>query len=181
VVCKNLPGVSVSCLLPVIHEFADCFSKSSLYSFSSSPPNNPSKATKVFGSCKFFTQGRCTKGTACPFPHVVAPSAIEYHKNYEGVNLFDRTKNYPLGPCKFFIRGVCSKGSACPFPHPSQTPLADLNMTRIPCVFYSKGICKKGDSCTFSHDCHEPVSSSTNDILENPRTVSAPFYVWVSR
>ena len=43
--------------------------------------------------CSFFTQGKCTKGDACPFAHVSKK------------------------PCSFFAQGKCTKGEACPFSH----------------------------------------------------------------
>ena len=49
--------------------------------------------TVVKKPCSFFTQGKCTKGDACPFAHVSKK------------------------PCSFFAQGKCTKGEACPFSH----------------------------------------------------------------
>ena len=49
--------------------------------------------------CSFFQQGRCTKGTSCPFLHVKVP------------------KDLSVIPCVHFANGRCRNGDACPYAH----------------------------------------------------------------
>ncbi|PPJ53071.1 hypothetical protein CBER1_11951 [Cercospora berteroae] len=57
--------------------------------------------------CKFFLQGRCSKGAACAFTH---------DQDKASKNLDTRLAI----PCTFYLRGACSKGNACPFEHADQ-------------------------------------------------------------
>lgn len=36
----------------------------------------------VFGPCKFFVQGRCTKGETCPFPHIASSQSKPTHVDF---------------------------------------------------------------------------------------------------
>ncbi|KAJ5885301.1 hypothetical protein N7495_009811 [Penicillium taxi] len=63
-----------------------------------SPPNpNNNKNTKHV-PCKFFRQGACQAGPACPFLHST-DSAIDY------------------APCKYFVKGNCKFGIKCALAH----------------------------------------------------------------
>ena len=82
--------------------------------------------------CKFFAQGRCTKGDNCNFSHVMpgqgqgnAPKSTSF--NGGGWNQPQRNNNASGGssykpPCKFFAQGNCRFGDQCKFSHeiPSQ-------------------------------------------------------------
>ena len=120
--------------------------------------NGVSTTFKAFGPCKFFTQGKCIKGTACPFPHPITPPPLPVATN-------DQARNATFEPCRFFAQGRCTKGGHCPFFH-AQT--SDFAMTQIPCHFFLKGVCKNGDSCTFFHDSVPPgLLSSAVDTVWN--------------
>jgi len=96
-----------------------------------------------FRPCKFFEQGNCAKGAACPFPHIpldtkahtnpfdvpfkrpqplsrlaFTPRAGDAHLHFQPVA--------PRIPCKFFGRGECVKGAGCQFLHISAWPLLSL-------------------------------------------------------
>ncbi|KAF7715097.1 Spindle poison sensitivity protein [Penicillium ucsense] len=62
-----------------------------------SPPNPSNKNTKHV-PCKFFRQGACQAGPACPFLHST-DAAIDY------------------APCKYFAKGNCKFGSKCALAH----------------------------------------------------------------
>ncbi|KAJ5667952.1 uncharacterized protein N7477_006522 [Penicillium maclennaniae] len=62
-----------------------------------SPPNPSNKNTKHV-PCKFFRQGACQAGPACPFLHST-DSAVDY------------------APCKYFTKGNCKFGAKCALAH----------------------------------------------------------------
>ncbi|KAJ5624694.1 hypothetical protein N7510_001003 [Penicillium lagena] len=62
-----------------------------------SPPNPGNKNTKHV-PCKFFRQGACQAGPACPFLHST-DSAVDY------------------APCKYFTKGNCKFGAKCALAH----------------------------------------------------------------
>ncbi|KAJ5594531.1 uncharacterized protein N7459_000739 [Penicillium hispanicum] len=62
-----------------------------------SPPNPTSKNTKHV-PCKFFRQGACQAGPACPFLHST-DAAVDY------------------APCKYFTKGNCKFGAKCALAH----------------------------------------------------------------
>ncbi|CAI7668090.1 unnamed protein product [Penicillium bialowiezense] len=62
-----------------------------------SPPNQTNKNTKHV-PCKFFRQGACQAGPACPFLHST-DAGIEY------------------APCKYFAKGNCKFGAKCALAH----------------------------------------------------------------
>ncbi|KAJ5152868.1 uncharacterized protein N7482_009346 [Penicillium canariense] len=62
-----------------------------------SPPNPSNKNTKHV-PCKFFRQGACQAGPACPFLHST-DAAIDY------------------APCKYFTKGNCKFGAKCALAH----------------------------------------------------------------
>ncbi|KAJ5930735.1 Zinc finger CCCH-type [Penicillium verhagenii] len=62
-----------------------------------SPPNPSNKNTKHV-PCKFFRQGACQAGPACPFLHST-DSTIDY------------------APCKYFSKGNCKFGAKCALAH----------------------------------------------------------------
>ncbi|XP_021350317.1 zinc finger CCCH domain-containing protein 4-like isoform X2 [Mizuhopecten yessoensis] len=73
--------------------------------------------------CKFYKEGKCSKGNDCPFNHDYRPP-----------------KKMDL--CKFYLNSQCSKGDNCIFMH-----------GEFPCKFFHTGAkCYSGDNCKFSHD-----------------------------
>ncbi|CAG7997659.1 unnamed protein product [Penicillium nalgiovense] len=62
-----------------------------------SPPNQNNKNTKHV-PCKFFRQGACQAGPACPFLHST-DAGIDY------------------APCKYFAKGNCKFGAKCALAH----------------------------------------------------------------
>ena len=65
---------------------------------------NPSFTTAkgTFIPCKFYAQGRCIKGDACPSSHPLPGNVVN---------------TQAFGPCKFFRRGQCTMGDLCSFEH----------------------------------------------------------------
>ncbi|KAK9817870.1 hypothetical protein WJX72_003429 [[Myrmecia] bisecta] len=74
--------------------------------------------------CRFFKQGRCSKGADCPFPHVGEP-----------VTRFIC--------CRYFKQGSCMKGALCEYSH---------DLSSEPCKnMVLHGTCAFGDRCSYSH------------------------------
>ncbi|OQV01047.1 hypothetical protein CLAIMM_06464 [Cladophialophora immunda] len=83
-----------------------------LFDMARSPPSTSSKNTKHV-PCKFFRQGACQAGNACPFSHSLDPMTQQ-------------------APCKYFMKGNCKFGAKCrnfnyanrseQAPFPSQDP-----------------------------------------------------------
>ncbi|KAH8878039.1 Zinc finger CCCH domain-containing protein 4 [Schistosoma japonicum] len=72
--------------------------------------------------CRYYMDGRCSKGSSCPFLHDFVPA-----------------KKHEL--CKFYAVGMCSKESACSYLH-----------GEFPCKFFHlTNDCHHGDDCKFSH------------------------------
>lgn len=73
--------------------------------------------------CKFFMEGRCSKGPDCPFSHSTLPSVKKEI-------------------CKFYLNGYCAKGPKCLYMH-----------GEFPCKFFHTGAkCYSEANCLFSHD-----------------------------
>ncbi|KIX00709.1 uncharacterized protein Z518_09774 [Rhinocladiella mackenziei CBS 650.93] len=68
-----------------------------LFDMARSPPNASSKNTKHV-PCKFFRQGACQAGNACPFSHSLDPMSQQ-------------------APCKYFMKGNCKFGAKCALAH----------------------------------------------------------------
>ena len=68
-----------------------------LFDVARSPPSGPNKNTKHV-PCKFFRQGTCQAGNACPFSHNLDPTTHQ-------------------APCKYFMKGNCKFGAKCALAH----------------------------------------------------------------
>lgn len=75
--------------------------------------------------CHFYMEGRCKKGSDCPFSHNCAI-----------------VKKPEL--CKYWITGSCIKGEECAYSHVK---------SEYPCKYYHiYNTCKYGDNCSYSHE-----------------------------
>ena len=73
--------------------------------------------------CKFYLEGRCTKGDECQFSH-------------------NALINKKTEVCKYYLNGYCAKNANCTFMH-----------AEFPCKFFhANKECKSGTSCRFSHE-----------------------------
>lgn len=72
--------------------------------------------------CRFFKEGKCQKGSECPFNHG-----------------YRQPKRSEL--CKYYVQSYCRKNDDCPFMH-----------REFPCKYFHTGsTCYQGDNCKFSH------------------------------
>ena len=106
---------------------------------SSPEEENTASVTAVAPRCVFFQQGRCSKGSTCPFSH----AAVAIDENgprssadepkvpppggrqrspavAEGAQPREATASAPV--CRFFAKGRCTKGSSCIFSHETPPP-----------------------------------------------------------
>jgi hypothetical protein len=112
------------------------------------PASQPSKA-----SCRFFLQGDCTRGKACPFPHVripgsqsaAAPSAGAASGGAGGGRGSGKGKGRKGGKSRG--RGKGGKGNS---PSPSRSPSPGAGGGK--CFNFQRGTCKLGDACRYRHE-----------------------------
>ncbi|WEW57081.1 hypothetical protein PRK78_002541 [Emydomyces testavorans] len=130
-------------------------------------------------ACKYFAQGRCTKGGNCPFWH--NPNTQEP----KIPNLIAKTvqphASTKAPPCKYFAQGYCSRGEQCRFDHsncadlsPAAAPPDDSHTKpqedsrgSVPCKFHIQGTCKNGEKCPFLHE-ERPVPAP-NESMEDEK------------
>lgn len=96
--------------------------------------------------CKYWMEGKCTKGSSCTFSHSATPlrTPEDLRSEHSAQQIV----------CKYFIQGLCVKGDQCLYSH---------NLSRVPCKWYhGKGECQAGTMCKFSHD---PVSDEIKERL----------------
>lgn len=88
------------------------------------PPTKP----KV--PCKYWMEGRCSKGSSCTYSHALRPNKTFSEARLEGE------------VCRFHIQGTCLKGDSCLYSH---------DLSQVPCKFYHiHGSCTKSP-CKYSH------------------------------
>lgn len=81
--------------------------------------------------CRYWMEGKCSKGEACTFSHALVPNKTSEEARLEEV-------------CRFHIAGSCLKGSSCLYSH---------DLSKVPCKFFhARGECSLGSACRFSHD-----------------------------
>ncbi|GFT43534.1 transposon Tf2-6 polyprotein [Nephila pilipes] len=85
--------------------------------------------------CKFFKEGKCSKGVDCLYSHSAPPPPF---------------KKKEL--CKFYLNGHCNKGKDCLYMH-----------NEFPCKFYHTGTdCYAKNDCRFSHT---PLNDEMRRVL----------------
>lgn len=105
--------------------------------------NKPNEAVKPKPRvpCRYFMEGKCSKGDECTFSHALRPNKTTEEARSEEV-------------CRFHMAGNCLKGEGCMYSH---------DLSKVPCKFFhAKGECAAGDSCRFSH---APVSEDIRHQL----------------
>lgn len=76
--------------------------------------------------CKFFAQGQCLKGTACPFLHPGSGGWSAFGMGWGDAQ--PQAQQMVAGPasstrhwqpimCSFYMNGACAKGNTCPYVH----------------------------------------------------------------
>mmetsp|Transcript_61907 Transcript_61907/g.145072 ORF Transcript_61907/g.145072 Transcript_61907/m.145072 type:complete len:462 (-) Transcript_61907:154-1539(-) len=76
------------------------------------PPKQKVEDKGKAALCKYFAEGKCTKGKACTYSHA----------NPETTN---QTAKNQMKPCKYFAAGKCDKGAACTYAHTTPTVVAE--------------------------------------------------------
>eukprot|EP00928_Gymnodinium_smaydae_P080273 TRINITY_DN64000_c0_g1_i1.p1 TRINITY_DN64000_c0_g1~~TRINITY_DN64000_c0_g1_i1.p1 ORF type:complete len:505 (-),score=65.39 TRINITY_DN64000_c0_g1_i1:19-1458(-) len=116
--------------------------------------------------CRFFAEGRCRKGLACPFSHVTQVSHVPLVMPSVGMqeSLAAVIASQPAAsssttskvPCKFFADGLCTKGAACNFSHDmaNAQPQPGAKIAKE-CTFFAQGRCTRGDACAYAHGPQE--------------------------
>ncbi|EHY58722.1 hypothetical protein HRR83_007446 [Exophiala dermatitidis] len=113
-----------------------------LFDMARSPPNTSNKNTKHV-PCKFFRQGACQAGNACPFSHSLDPMTQQ-------------------APCKYFMKGNCKFGAKCALAHylpdGRRVNRADLDV----------GMAMAGRSYNFTNRPDQPPFPNPDPSLPDP-------------
>jgi hypothetical protein len=143
----------------------------------SSNPNNDRQPKMK--ACRFFQQGRCTKGSACPFRHDLLSA-----QHLEAKQAVASTGTNSTILCRYFQAGSCRNGIACHYSHArssesSQDMHSDLGQqfqhrdsrSQINCTFYLRGKCENGTNCPYRHAQEGHQDDEAEAHLEvRPRT-----------
>lgn len=103
---------------------------------------NDNKGVKrIRDGCQNFRDGRCSKGSECPYSHDV--------KEQQKLEPRRRTRV----PCQHFKRGACTKGDHCPMSHDpaDEDPLPMWDKRPFNCSYFQEGKCIRGQACAFAH------------------------------
>lgn len=123
--------------------------------------------------CKYWMEGKCSKGDQCTFNHQLTPNRtaadvrLDHHRLLSLptpalLSLADASPTQTLwevlttGVCRFRMgrTGICSKGDSCLYSH---------DLASIPCRFWHAwGRCAAGRECRFSH---EPVEEALRERI----------------
>ena len=80
--------------------------------------------------CKYWLEGKCSKGDQCTYSHAAKPL-----KTAEEAKVSD--------PCRYYMLGSCLRGDQCLYSH---------DLSNVPCKFFHvRGECAAGSSCRYSH------------------------------
>ena len=143
---------------------------------------SPTLPSHTSGPCKFYNQGRCTKGNACPFNHAT-PSKFQLRKNYMGSidgtgEIYTFIYDGPIAYCDI-IWDTATETTAT-----TNTTSTNAGMALGPCRFFARGKCARGDTCLFSHQkdnearIHDVLpEDSTNSQLEKRDTKRESYIV----
>ena len=114
-------------------------------------------ATRSRVPCRFFSQGFCSRGSACTFAHDAVLGAVTAAEVTQVVS----AQRAPTVLCRHFARGDCSRGNTCTFAHgPIRAVPAAQAVVRVarpqgarmvPCHHFARGTCSRGNTCTFAH------------------------------
>ncbi|KAI9907901.1 hypothetical protein PsorP6_003249 [Peronosclerospora sorghi] len=137
--------------------------------------------------CQNFQKGRCKRGIACRFRHVLVASQGEDQELEAGEKGTGPARvTLPLAAvadvarCRNFQNGLCTRGASCRFAHTETVPHAKNAVEevsgyqkRFQSVCYNwqrSGACARGDTCPFQHGTRqatEPKAPVTSDEKED--------------
>jgi len=119
--------------------FSFPFRKFTLHATPINPPQAPITTTHfcntlkknypAMAPCRFFAAGKCSYGTSCRNPHILAPPDYTILPNSESSQKGSQssprlsTTNYSVPsktPCWFFTQGKCTHGTTCKNSHDIQ-------------------------------------------------------------
>jgi len=110
--------------------------------------------------CKFFAEGKCTRGAACHFAHVRSvPQSLDFAAAQAAAPYPDEGGRRARSvPCKFFAERRCQKGALCGFSHDTPavaTPAIISEKIPQECTFFARGYCMRGQACRYAHGPQE--------------------------
>lgn len=125
--------------------------------------------------CRFFLQGRCTRGWRCAFDHQQTQTEVSSSSLRVAATTFVPSSNGALPapgilfgtPCRFFAKGVCANGDACRYQHivtagpPEQETTGETLANQEPTAVTKTGI---------PPDLTDQVSTSGQYVLEDAIT-----------
>ncbi|KIO11273.1 hypothetical protein M404DRAFT_839480 [Pisolithus tinctorius Marx 270] len=147
--------------------------------------------------CRYYSAGRCNKGSDCNFSHGSEDSLAsdcwgESTSVVEAVNhpaTHSRNEHQKL--CRYWKAGKCKSGSDCKFSHGTEDSLASdcwgdstgaVEAVNPPatrswderqktCSYWKAGNCKNGSDCKFSHETEDSLASDcwgSSTSADNP-------------